>query len=122
MRLVGQRGEDGGGRLRIPSRVSADPAADTVTVNGRTYSGKVFVERGRTYVPLRTTVTALGGGIAWDPYLGGAAVTSPGAEHDAADLYWLSRIISAESRGETMDGSDRRGQCGAEPGGGRGVP
>ena len=85
-------------------RVSADPAADTVTVNGRTYSGKVFVERGRTYVPLRTTVTALGGGIAWDPYLGGAAVTSPGAEHDAADLYWLSRIISAESRGETMEG------------------
>ena len=31
-------------------------------------------------------------------------MTSPGAEHDAADLYWLSRIISAESRGETMDG------------------
>ena len=85
-------------------RVTADPAADTVTVNGRTYSGKVFVERGRTYVPLRTLVTALGGGVEWDPYLGGAAVTSPGAEHDAADLYWLSRIISAESRGESLTG------------------
>ena len=85
-------------------RISADPAADTVTVDGRTYRGEVFVERGRTYVPLRTTVTALGGGVAWDPYLGGAAVTSPGAEHDAADLYWLSRIISAESRGEAMAG------------------
>ena len=86
------------------SRVSADPAADTVTVNGRTYRGKVFVERGRTYVPLRTLVTALGGSVAWDPYFQGAAVTSPGAEHDAADLYWLSRIISAESRGEAMEG------------------
>lgn len=85
-------------------RVSADPAADTVTVNGRTYRGKVFVERGRTYVPLRITVTALGGSVAWDPYLQGAAVTSPGADYDAADLYWLSRIISAESRGETLTG------------------
>ena len=84
--------------------ITADPAKDTVTVNGRTYSGQVFVERGRTYIPLRTVVTALGGGVAWDPYLGGAAVTTPGAEHDAMDLYWLSRIISAESRGETMTG------------------
>ena len=84
--------------------VTADPAGNTVTVNGRTYSGKVFVERGRTYIPLRTLVTALGGGVAWDPHLGGAAVTSPGADHNAMDLYWLSRIISAESRGEDMTG------------------
>ena len=47
---------------------------------------------------------AVGGGVAWDPYLGGAAVTSPGAEHDAMDLYWLSRIISAESQGESLTG------------------
>ena len=67
--------------------ITANPAKDTVTVNGRTYSGQVFVERGRTYIPLRIVVTALGGGVAWDPYLGGAAVTSPGAEHDAMDLY-----------------------------------
>ena len=85
-------------------RVSADPAADTVTVNGRTYSGEVFVEHGRTYIPLRVLVTALGGKVAWDPYLGGAAVTSPGADYNAMDLYWLSRIISAESRGETLAG------------------
>ena len=63
--------------------VTADPAGNTVTVNGRTYSGKVFVERGRTYIPLRILVTALGGGVAWDPYLGGAAVTSPGADRPA---------------------------------------
>ena len=84
--------------------VTANPAQNTVTVNGRTYSGKVFVERGRTYIPLRTLATALGGGVAWDPHLGGAAVTSPGADHNAMDLYWLSRIISAESQGEPLAG------------------
>ena len=84
--------------------LTADPARNTMTVNGRTYSGKVFVERGRTYVPLRTLTTALGGQVAWDPYLGGAAVTSPGADYNAMDLYWLSRIISAESRGESLTG------------------
>ena len=36
--------------------------------------------------------------------MSGAAVTSAGAEHDAVDLYWLSRIISAESCGESMEG------------------
>lgn len=84
--------------------VTANPSRNTVTVNGRTYSGKVFVERGRTYIPLRTLATALGGSVAWDPQLGGAAVTSPGADHNAMDLYWLSRIISAESQGESLEG------------------
>ena len=46
----------------------------------------------------------LGGDAQWDPYLDGAAVTTAEAEHDAVDLYWLSRIISAESRGEPMEG------------------
>ena len=82
----------------------ADPYANTVTVNGKTYSGIVFVERGRTYIPLRTVITACGGDIEWDPYLGGAAVTSADAAYDAADFYWLSRIINAESRGEEMEG------------------
>ncbi len=86
------------------SRLSADPAADTVTVDGAVREGKVYVENGRTYVPLRLTADLLGGSAEWDPYLGGAAVTSADAEYDAAELYWLSRIISAESRGESMEG------------------
>ena len=84
--------------------ITADPAEGTIMVNGITYLGIVFVQNGRTYVPLRLLVTQLGGGVAWDPYLGGAAVSSPEAEYDAADLYWLSRIISAESRGESLKG------------------
>lgn len=85
-------------------RLTADPDTDTITAGGRTYSGNVFVERGRTYVPVRLVSNLCGGSAAWDRYLGGAAVTSPDAEHDATDLYWLSRIISAESRGETLEG------------------
>ena len=55
-------------------------------------------------MPLRLLVTQLGGGVSWDPYLGGAAVSSPEADYDASDLYWLSRIISAESQGESLTG------------------
>ena len=85
-------------------RLAADPAADTITIGGREYAGRVTVENGRTYVPLRLVTEALGGSAEWDPYLGGAAVTSAGASHDAADFYWLSRIISAESGGECLEG------------------
>lgn len=86
------------------TRLTADPAEDTVTVNGRSHSGQVTVRNGRTYVPLRLVSEALGGSAEWDPWMSGAAVTSAGADHDAADLYWLSRIISAESCGESMEG------------------
>lgn len=86
------------------ARLKADPAENTVTVDGRSYSGRVTVRNGRTYVPLRLVSEALGGSAEWDPWMSGAAVTSAGAEHDAADLYWLSRIISAESGGESMEG------------------
>ena len=84
--------------------LTADPAADTVTVDGITYAGTVYVHSGRTYVPLRLVANTLGGSAVWDAYLGGAAVTSPGAAYDAQELYWLSRIISAESQGEPMAG------------------
>jgi len=84
--------------------LSADPETDTVTVDGTDYEGSVYVENGRTYVPLRLVSNLLGGSAVWDPYLGGAAVTSTDAPYDATELYWLSRIISAESRGESMEG------------------
>lgn len=85
-------------------RLAADPGADTVSVNGHTYSGEVTVRSGRTYVPLRLAATACGAGVAWDSALRGVAVTSPNAPYDAGELYWLSHIISAESEGESMEG------------------
>lgn len=82
----------------------ADPAGNVIRVNGIALSGRVTVESGVTYVPLRLVCEALGCKVEWDPYLGGAAVTSPGATYDAVELYWLSRIIYAESGAESMTG------------------
>ena len=86
------------------ARLTADPARNTIQVGGKTYSGRVTVEDGRTFVPLRILVEALDGKVCWDGRLSGAAVTSAGAEYDAEELYWLSRIICAESGGEPMEG------------------
>lgn len=86
------------------SSIQADPAENALSVNGSTYPGQVRVEQGVTYVPLRVLCQALGCGVEWDPYLDGAAVTTPQADVDAADLYWLSRIIYAESGAEPMAG------------------
>ena len=86
------------------SRLSADPAENTIHIDGKTLTGRVTVENGRTYVPLRLVTEALGGTAQWDPYLSGAAVTSADAAYDAMDLYWLSRIICAESGAEPMEG------------------
>jgi N-acetylmuramoyl-L-alanine amidase len=84
--------------------LAADPDENRLTVNGTAYSGRVTVENGRTYVPLRLVAEALCGSAQWDPWMKGAAMTSAEAEHNAVDLYWLSRIISAESGGEPLEG------------------
>lgn len=86
------------------STLRADPAAGTITVNGTTLTGRVTVEAGVTYVPLRLVCEALGCAVEWDSYLDGAAVTTADAPHDASELYWLSRIIYAESGAESMTG------------------
>ncbi|MCI8398026.1 MAG: cell wall hydrolase [Oscillibacter sp.] len=86
------------------TRLHADPETDTITVDGAVYSGRVAVVNGRTYLPLRTVVQALGGRVAWDPWLDGAAVTTAGAPYDASDYYWLAHIICAESGGEPLEG------------------
>ena len=86
------------------NQLTADPDADMISLNGIDFPARITVEDGRTYVPLRKLTEALGGKAEWDTYLGGAAVTSPDAAYDAADLYWLSRIIYAESGAEPEEG------------------
>ncbi len=80
------------------------PASGRIETDGRVFYGKAWIQDGTTYVPLRAVTEALGGRAVWDLYLQGAAVTSPGGAYDAVELYWLSRVISAESRGEPMEG------------------
>ena len=85
--------------------IQARPGSSSFTVNGASYPGTVFLRNGRTYVPLRSLCEALGLPVQWDSDLGGAAVRSGKARsYDTEDLYWLSRVISAESRGESLEG------------------
>lgn len=103
---------DSGSQAAVAERdrytVIARPGDDTLTVDGAAVPlpCPVFLENGRTYVPLRALCEALGLGVRWDSTLGGAAVDSEDttACYSDEDLYWLSRIISAESRGESLTG------------------
>lgn len=80
-----------------------------VTANGRRLSspGRIFIESNRTYVPLRVVGTAFGFETSWNS---GSFTATMVRYRDAVsgyssdDVYWLSRIIYAEARGESMAG------------------
>ena len=94
--------------------VSARPGEAWMEINGRLYyvPHKVRLLSGRTMVPVRALAEALGATVEWEAATGAVHVTGGGeaAEGETAvgvqeeDLYWLSRIISAESRGEPLEG------------------
>lgn len=87
--------------------ITAAVGDNAVTVDGIRYPcAEIYIQDGRTYVPLRTVCQALGLGVSWDSTLGGAAVTTGHStiSYSQEDLYWLSRIISAESQGESLRG------------------
>ncbi len=61
--------------------------------------------RGSTYVPLRSMANLLGADVDfvdWDSPV--AVSTGEETAYTEEDLYWLSRIISAESQGESLRG------------------
>lgn len=90
--------------------LSARPGEQWLTVNDRALyiPGGVLLEDGRTLVPVRVLAEALGGSVDWSRETG--VTLTPGSGRAAApayteeELYWLSRIISAESRGEPLLG------------------
>lgn len=84
-----------------------------ITVNGRSFYtvGKVINLDGRIYVPVRPLAKALGFELVWDAGLRAVSLTSTGERTKTAeevyssnDIYWLSRIISAESGSEPFLG------------------
>ena len=91
--------------------LTAVPGENYLEVNGRALYIKegIGVSEGMTYLPLRTAADATGAALSWD---GGSATArlalesakAPWADYDEEGLYWLSRIISAESRGEPLLG------------------
>ena len=72
------------------------------------FTGSSYVSGGRIYVPLRALGTAFGYEVYWDAVGFCANLTSQGSSGGAGysqdDLYWLSRIISAEAEGESFTG------------------
>ena len=70
----------------------------------------VILSDGKMYIPIRTLAKALGLSVEWLPpasvRLTGEIKALTHAQHyyNADQLYWLSRIISAESRGESLLG------------------
>ena len=91
--------------------VTARPEDTYIRSNGRTLAVPhgVHLSAGRTLVPVRVLAEAMGASVHWNSATGAVSVVG-GASADTTeteggdDLYWLSRIISAESRGEPLEG------------------
>ncbi len=82
-----------------------------IEANGRYFYCENGVKNvdSRIYVPIRPMAKAFGVNVEWDPsykvkLTGGSALKAADNYYDPDDLYWLSRIISAESRGESLIG------------------
>lgn len=94
-----------GGGLTLEAR----PGQPYVTANGRPLyvEGGVRIVNGKTVLPIRVLSQATGAELTWDGsaarLVTGEAVPAS-ASYDQEDLYWLSRVISAESRGESLQG------------------
>lgn len=93
--------------------LTAQPGETYIEVNGRALyvPGGVRLEAGRTLVPVRVLASALDAQVDWDAATGTVSITGgsgaiagAGSYYDAEELYWLSRIISAESQGEPLLG------------------
>ena len=66
---------------------------------------------GHLYVPIRPLARAFDSALSWNNVRRAVELTSPKgapavawASYNENDLYWLSRIISAEARGESLEG------------------
>lgn len=90
--------------------LSAVPGQYYIKVNDRVFyiPHGVRADSGSVLVPVRALAKALGGSVDWSPETGVTLTVGSGRPAASAygedDLYWLSRIISAESRGEPLLG------------------
>ena len=88
--------------------------SNVIYANGRalfSMTPSVIMTNGRMYAPLHNVAKALGLNYSWNSYTYVASLTgnvkpiTHGSVYYAEDaVYWLSRIISAESRGESLLG------------------
>ena len=94
--------------------LTAGDGAYVVEANGRALFAMtpvVIMSDGKMYVPVRTLAKAYGVSVAWEDETrsvrirGNADFLTPAEEYyNEQELYWLSRIVNAESRGEPLLG------------------
>lgn len=93
--------------------VNAPQGSLYIEANGRYLYGvgKVLNLDGTLYVPVRPMAKAFGLTLSWDDAARAVTLTKTGKTiqsgssfYDADEVYWLSRIISAEAAGEPMLG------------------
>ncbi len=72
---------------------------------------KILNVSGRLYVPIRAIAEAFSASVSWDANSRTVAVKTSGKTlvsgskfYNSDDVYWLSRIISAEASGESLQG------------------
>lgn len=83
---------------------TATAGKDTVLICGNEVSlcGTAVIHNSVMYVPVRSVAGLLGYAASWDGLTRSVNLEKSGDAY--YDLYWLSRIISAESRGEPFEG------------------
>lgn len=92
--------------------LTAQVGAVYIQANGHYYytAGKIRNLAGSLYLPIRPLCRAFAVDLQWDSSVMAVRLTRAGnapvarANYDADTLYWLSRIISAEARGECLEG------------------
>lgn len=93
--------------------ISAKLGDTYITVNGRCLPCGTanHVENGRIKIAIRPLAAVFNADVEWFGETRSVAVGAPNGliesadeYYDADDLYWLSRIISAEAKGEPMEG------------------
>lgn len=90
--------------------VRAKPGERYMTVNDRVFyvPDGVLFEKDSVKVPIRAAAKAMGATVDWSRESGVTLTVGsglPGAKpYSEDDLYWMARIISAESQGEPLEG------------------
>ena len=94
-------------------QLTAQSGAVYITANGHYYYtvGRILNISGRLYVPIRPLAKAFAEELTWNAGARCVELRHRGtvravewASYDSGEVYWLSRIISAEAKGEPMTG------------------
>ena len=96
--------------------ITLKKGSKTSVVNGKnvTMNAAAVIHSGRLYVPVRFVAEALNTDVSWNASTYTVSITAPNVMvptnmigdrgYSDGDLYWLSRIVNAESCGEPMIG------------------